>query len=65
MYIYLVKDDYTPDQPTIYGAYISEKLAEEAIELLSSDNNPYGESQNKNDTIEIERMQVTETYPLI
>ena len=55
MYIYLVKDNYTPDQPTIYGAYISEKLAEEAIELLSSDNNPYGGSQNKNDTINIQR----------
>ena len=41
------------------------KLAEEAVELLSSDNNPYGESQNKDDTIEIEHMEVTETYPLI
>lgn len=61
MKIYLVKDDYTPDYPTVYGAYTTLEIAKQVIKLLSSENNPYGCSQNENDTLEVETLTVYDT----
>jgi hypothetical protein len=61
MHIYIVKDDYTTDYPTIYGAYTTQEIAEEVVSILSNPDhpkNPYGENLNENDTLDIDRITV-------
>ena len=53
MYVYILMDKYTPNGPTIYGVYSSNKKAEKALNELSSNNNEYGRNINKDNTIDI------------
>jgi len=54
MTIYIVKDDYTPDYPTIWGVFATRELAKEHIKHLKDPNNEFGYNQNVDDTIEID-----------
>ena len=59
MEVWMLVDDYTPDAgSTIYGVYISEEVAELALEELESEDNEYGCNMNEEDTIEIRRERV-------
>ena len=61
MQVYILFDQYTEDAPTTYGVYTSYEVAHQALARLSSTENPYGRSLNKDDTIEIISYTVYDT----
>ena len=61
MQVYILYDNYTQDEPTIYGVYNSYEVAEEALKLYSSKDNKYGMSFNDDDTMEITEYTVYST----
>jgi len=56
--VYVVLDNYTEDQPTIYGTFSTREKAEEAFKELESIDNDYGENMNADGTLEIEVLEV-------
>jgi hypothetical protein len=50
-YVYILKNDYSPDGSRIYGVYSTREKAKKAKERYESDDNEYGESC---DTLDID-----------
>ena len=61
MQIHILYDEYTEDEPAIYGVYSTYEVAKQALARLSSTDNPYGKSLNEDDTIEIRSYDVYDT----
>lgn len=61
MQVYILYDNYTEDEPIIYGVYDSYEVAKEALKLYSSKDNKYGMSFNDDDTMEIMEYTVYST----
>jgi len=56
--VYIVVDNYTEGEPTIYGTYSTRSEAERAFKELESEDNDYGENMNEDGTLEIEVLDI-------